>query len=148
VEESGMWYGEYSHTLDDKERFILPAKFRDKIKTLDEKSFYMTRGLEECLFIFHKNAWIKIEESLKNISFTKQQSRSFNRLFFSGAQEFEIDVQGRVIVPQYLKEYAHIKKDIIIIGISDRIEIWDKDTWSKFYQDNRPKFEQVAENLF
>lgn len=143
-----MWYGEYIHTLDEKDRFILPAKFREKIKTLKKKKFYVTRGLEGCLFLFDQETWEMLEGKLKALSFTKQQSRFFNRLYFSGAQEIDIDSQGRINVPGYLKEFAHIQREIIIIGVSDRIEIWDKGQWEKFYRDNGKKFEEVAENLF
>jgi MraZ protein len=143
-----MWYGEFSHTLDEKSRFILPSKFRDKIKTLVDKRFYLTRGLEKCLFFFHESEWRKVEEKLQNVSFTKKDSRFFNRLLFSGAQEIEIDVQGRIIIPEYLKEFSGIKKEIIIMGVSDRIEIWDKENWKKFYQENSQKFEDISESLF
>ena len=143
-----MWYGEYFHTLDEKDRFILPAKFRDKIKTLKQKNFFITRGLDGCLFLFHQEVWATLEEKLKSLSFTKQQSRFFNRLYFSGAKEVEIDSQGRVGVPDYLKDFAQIKREIIIIGVSDRIEVWDKGRWNKFYKENEKKFEQVAEDLF
>jgi MraZ protein len=148
VEESGMWYGEYTHTLDDKDRFILPAKFREKIKALKQKKFYITRGLDGCLFLFEHQTWVGLEEKLKSLSFAKQQSRSFNRLYFSGAQEIDLDSQGRITVPDYLKEFAQIKREIIIIGVADRIEIWDKESWNKFYQENRKKFEEAAENIF
>lgn len=143
-----MWYGEFSHTLDDKDRFILPAKFREKIKELKQKKFYITRGLDGCLFLFDAQTWEKLEDKLKSLSFAKQQARSFNRLYFSGAQEVEIDAQGRVVISAYLKEFAKIKREIVIIGVSDRIEIWDKDSWSNFYQENRKNFETAAENLF
>lgn len=143
-----MWYGEYNHSLDDKDRFILPAKFREKVKSLDKKKFYITRGLDGCLFLFHQDVWDGLEEKLRAISFTKQQSRSFNRLYFSGAHEGEVDAQGRMILPQHLKEFAQIQKDIVIIGVGDRIEIWDKKTWENFYQENKKHFEEAAENLF
>lgn len=143
-----MWYGEYAHTLDDKDRFILPARFREKIKTLKKKKFYITRGLDGCLFLFADAAWKKLEEKLKSLSFVKQQSRFFNRLYFSGASEVEVDSQGRITISEYLKEFAQIKREIIIIGLADRIEVWDKSRWSKFYQENRKKFEEMAENLF
>ncbi|MDD5194356.1 MAG: division/cell wall cluster transcriptional repressor MraZ [Candidatus Omnitrophica bacterium] len=143
-----MWYGEYQHTLDDKDRFILPAKFRDKIKDVKRQKFYITRGLDGCLFFFASGVWQTLEEKLKANSFAKQQSRSFNRLYFSGAQEVELDSQGRVAIPSYLKEFAQIKKEIVIIGVADRIEIWDKQRWSGFYQENKTKFEAAAENLF
>ncbi len=143
-----MWYGEYIHTLDNKDRFILPAKFRDKLKTLEEKKLYITRGLDGCLSLYAKKAWKQLEEKLESLSFTKQQSRSFNRLLFSGASEIDVDAQGRIILPEYLKEFAQIKREIVIIGVVNRIEIWDKNSWNKFYQENRKKFEEMAENLF
>ena len=143
-----MWYGEYIHTLDDKDRFIFPAKFREKVKTFKKRTFYVTRGLEGCLFFFSHDVWGTLEEKLKSLSFAKQQSRFFNRLYFSGAQEVEIDSQGRVAIPAYLKEFAQIKKEIAIIGVADRIEIWDKHRWDEFYHENKKRFEEVAENLF
>ncbi|MBU2102507.1 MAG: division/cell wall cluster transcriptional repressor MraZ [Candidatus Omnitrophota bacterium] len=143
-----MWYGEYQHTLDDKDRFILPAKFRARIKSSRKQKFFLTRGLDGCLFFFSQDVWQNLEEKLKGISFAKQQSRSFNRLYFSGAQEVDIDTQGRVAIPGYLKEFAQIKKEIVIIGVADRVEIWDKLRWNDFYQQNKVKFEEVAENIF
>ncbi len=143
-----MWYGEYAHTLDDKDRFILPAKFREKIKTFESRKFYLTRGLDGCLFLFHESVWKELEDKLRNLSFTRQQSRFFNRLYFSGASEIEVDVQGRITLAEYLKEFAGIGRDIVIVGIADRIEIWDKMRWNKFYQENKKKFEDMAENLF
>lgn len=142
-----MWYGEYFHSLDSKDRFILPSKFREKIKNLKVKKFYITRGLDGCLFLFAYDAWKQNEDKLKDVSFTKKQSRFFNRLYFSGAQEIEFDSQGRSVLPQYLKEYASISKDIVIVGIADRIEIWDKKKWESFYEDNKKKFEEIAEGL-
>lgn len=142
-----MWYGEYTHCLDAKDRFVLPAKFREKVRQLENKKFYVTRGLDGCLFIFTYEVWKGLENKLKSVSFTKQQSRSFNRIYFSGAQEVEFDSQGRAVVPQYLKDFASIKKDIVIIGVADRIEVWDKKRWEKFYAENRDKFEETAESL-
>lgn len=143
-----MWYGEFTHTLDSKERFVLPAKFREKVKKMKHKTFYLTRGLDGCLFLFPQEVWKKLEEKLQSVSFTREQSRNFNRLYFSGAQEVEIDAQGRLILPGYLKEYAGIKKEILIIGVGDRIEIWDREKWGEFYARNRQRFEEMAEGLF
>ena len=140
-----MWYGEYKRSLDAKDRFVLPAKFRDKLKQLENKKFFVTRGLEGCLFIFAYDEWKRLETKLKEIPFTKQQSRSFNRLYFSGAQEIEFDSQGRAILPEYLKEYADINKEIVIVGIADRIEVWDAKRWENFYAENKKKFEDIAE---
>lgn len=143
-----MWYGEYSHSLDEKNRFVLPSRFRQKIEREKIKKFYLTRGLEECLFMFAEKDWLKIEEKFSSLSFTKLKARFFNRLYFSGAYETGIDSQGRILIPDYLKEYAHIDKEIVIIGVSDRIEIWDKLHWKKFYEENRKNFEEMAENIF
>lgn len=143
-----MWYGEYLHTLDEKDRFILPAKFREKVKTLDKKKFFITRGLDGCLFLVFQDAWEELENKLKALSFTKKQSRSFNRLYFSGAVESDIDSQGRVTLPEFLKEFAQIQREVMIVGVADRIEIWSKDRWNKFYQENKKRFEEMAEDLF
>jgi len=143
-----MWYGEYAHTLDEKSRFVLPAKFRDKIKQLTERRFYLTRGLERCLFFYHQEAWLKLEAQLKVPSFTDRDSRSFNRIIFSGVQEIALDGQGRVVIPDYLKSFAAIKKDVIIVGVSERIEIWDKISWNRFFAENSKKFEDISERLF
>ncbi|MCM8819972.1 MAG: division/cell wall cluster transcriptional repressor MraZ [Candidatus Omnitrophica bacterium] len=143
-----MWYGEYTHTLDDKDRFVLPAKFREKIKDLKLKKFFLTKGLERCLFLFSCDVWEKIEEKLKSLPFTKKESRFFDRFYFGSAQEIEIDRQGRISIPVYLKEFAKIKKNIIIVGIADRIEIWAKEEWDNFCKTNQEKFEEIAENLF
>jgi len=143
-----MWYGEHNHTLDSKDRFILPAKFREKLKTLKKKKFYITRGLDGCLSLYAEEAWKQLEEKLATLSFTKKQSRSFNRLLFSGASEIEVDTQGRVTVPEYLKSFAQIKREIVIIGVVNRIEVWDRKVWDSFYQHNKKCFEEMAENLF
>ncbi|MCM8773115.1 MAG: division/cell wall cluster transcriptional repressor MraZ [Candidatus Omnitrophica bacterium] len=118
-----MWYGEYTHSLDVKDRFVLPAKFREKIRERKISNFYITRGLDGCLFIFSEDVWRGLEEKLKSFSITKQQARVFNRIYFSGALEVSPDSQGRITLPLYLKEFAGIKKDIVIIGVSYRIEI-------------------------
>lgn len=143
-----MWYGEYLHSLDEKNRFILPSRFRLEIKKENIKKFYLTRGLDGCLFMLAEGDWKKLEDKFRSLSFTKQQARSFNRLYFSGAIEVEPDSQGRVLIPDYLKEFAQIKRDIVIIGVSDRMEIWAKSSWTKFYETNRENFEEMAENIF
>ena len=143
-----MWYGEYLHSLDGKNRFVLPARFRQEINKQKLKRFYFTRGLDGCLFMFTEADWHKLEDRFKSLPVTKQQARSFNRILFSGAQELEPDSQGRVLIPDYLKEFAGITKDIVIIGVSDRIEIWAKKRWHDFYAKNRTNFEEMAENIF
>ncbi len=142
-----MFYGEYLHTIDRKGRLILPAKFREVAKNNFIEKFFVTRGLDKCLFMFSEEEWRSQETKFKAISFTKQQARTFNRLYFSGAAEVLADKQGRILLPQYLKEFAEIKRDVIIVGVSNRIEIWSKDKWQAFYGSSRQSFEEIAEKL-
>ena len=142
-----MFYGEYSHSIDRKGRLILPAKFRDVCKEYGVDRFFITRGLDKCIFMFSSEEWRVQEQKFKSMSFTKQESRQFNRMFFSGAVDVVPDRQGRFIVPQYLKDYAYIKRDAVVIGISNRIEIWDKTGWDEFHKKSISSFEQTAENL-
>lgn len=142
-----MFYGEYIHTIDRKGRLILPAKFRDVAKSHFIEKFYVTRGLDTCLFMFSEEEWRTQESKFKAIPFTKQQARVFNRLYFSGAAEIIFDTQGRVLLPQYLKEFAQIKREVVVVGVSNRIEIWSKDKWEEFYGNSRQSFEEIAEKL-
>ena len=142
-----MFYGEYTHSIDRKGRLIMPARFRDISKDNGIEKFFVTRGLDKCLFMFSDEEWKSQEQKFKNMSFTKQEARSFNRMFFSGAVEAMPDKQGRFIIPQYLKDFAGIKRDTVIIGISNRIEIWDTHTWADFYKNSSGVFEQTAEKI-
>ena len=142
-----MFYGEFEHSIDRKGRLILPAKFREIAKNQFVEKFFVTRGLDKCLFMFSEEEWRSQENKFKTMSFTKQQSRTFNRLLFSGAQEVAFDKQGRILLPQYLKDFADIKRDVMIVGVSNRIEIWAKDNWNDFYVNSRQSFEEIAEKL-
>ena len=142
-----MFYGEYIHNLDNKDRFVLPSKFRNIANEQKLKIFYLTRGLDKCLFLFPITEWKKLEESFKNLPFTKSESRAFNRLFFSGAVQIKFDSLGRATIPVYLKEFAQIRREIVIIGISNRIEIWGRDIWESYYRINKEKFESIAQDL-
>ena len=142
-----MFYGEYLHSIDRKGRLILPAKFREAAKANFIEKFFVTRGLDKCLFMFSEEEWRSQEQKFKAISFTKQQARTFNRLYFSGAVEVIVDKQGRILLPQYLKDFAEIKREVMIVGVSNRIEIWAKDKWQEFYGSSRQSFEEIAEKL-
>ena len=142
-----MFYGEYIHTLDNKDRFILPSKFRSILKEKKIKKLYLTRGLDNCLFIFPDFEWKRIEDSLKTLPLTKQNARIFNRIFFSGAVEIVLDSVGRLTIPQYLKEFAHINKEIVLIGVAFRIEIWAKELWVEFYKKHKELFDKISEDL-
>ena len=142
-----MFYGEYLHSIDRKGRLILPAKFREVAKSNFIERFFVTRGLDKCLFMFSEEEWRTQEAKFKAISFTKQQARIFNRLYFSGAVEIIADRQGRILLPQYIKDFAQIKRDVVIVGVSNRIEIWAKDKWEEFYKSSQPSFEEISEKL-
>lgn len=135
--------GEYKHSLDTKGRIIVPSKFRE---LLDEQ-FVITRGLDRCLFAYTEDEWNRIEEKLKQLPLTKKDARKFTRLFFSGATNVEVDKQGRINIPQNLRDYAGLSKDCTIIGVSSRIEIWDSSTWEDFYTESEENFEDIAEDL-
>lgn len=142
-----MFYGEYEHTLDTKGRVIIPAKFRELFKENYVEKFFITRGLDQCLFVFTEEAWKTQEKKFRELSFTKTEARKFNRLYFSGACEVIADKQGRILIPDYLKSYAVIKEDVVIIGVSDRIEIWGREKWKEFFEQNKGQFEDLAEKL-
>ena len=137
-----MFIGEYQHALDSKNRIIIPSKFRDEFGS----SFFMTKGLDGCLYGFTLEEWKKLEEKLKALPLTNKDARSFTRFFFSGAAEIEIDKQGRALIPQNLIEYAMIGKEIITIGVSSRIEIWSKEKWSSYNEQNI-NYDEIAENM-
>ena len=142
-----MFYGEYEHALDKKGRLILPAKIRETAKSHYIEKFFITRGLDDCLFMFAEEEWKTQEAKFKVMSFTKAEARKFNRLYFSGAVEIVFDRQGRVLIPKYLKEFAGIKHNVMIIGVSNRIEIWDVDKWKEFYNTEKGSFNKISENL-
>jgi len=142
-----MFYGEYEHTIDRKGRLIIPAKFRQALKAHDVTSLFLTRGLDGCLFLFPESEWRTAEARFKQIPFTKSEGRKFNRLFFSGADEVAVDRLGRLLVPRTLKEFAEIKQDVVIVGVSTRMEVWAKDKWHAFYESSRQSFEEVAERV-
>ena len=138
-----MFIGEYRHTLDNKNRVIMPAKFREQIGG----SFVMTKGLDNCLFIYSMDEWNNIEDKLKGLPMTSKDARAFVRFFFAGATECEIDKQGRTLIPNNLKEFAKIDKDVVIIGVSTRIEFWSLEEWNKFNTDANISYEDVAEKM-
>ena len=141
-----MFMGEYHHTIDEKGRLILPAKFRTE---LGEK-FIITRGLdaEKCLYVYSMNDWNRIVSKLNTLPFTKKDARIFVRTFFSGATECESDRQGRINITSPLVSYADLQKDCVVIGANDRIEIWSKERWDNFFDANSEMVEEIAEHLF
>ncbi len=138
-----MFMGEYQHTIDTKGRMIVPAKFREGLG----EQFVLTRGLDQCLFGYPMNEWKLIEEKLKALPLTKKDARAFTRFFFSGATECELDKQGRVNIASSLLNYAKLEKECVVIGVSNRIELWSKVIWEQYTEEQEDSFAEIAENM-
>lgn len=138
-----MFTGEYQHGVDEKGRMIVPAKFREVLGEI----FMMTKGLDNCLFVYPQTEWNTLENKLKNLPFTNKDARAFARFFFSGAVECEMDKQGRILINSNLREYAGIQKDVVIIGVGTRIEIWAKETWEGYSTETEKSYEELAEKM-
>ena len=138
-----MLIGEYEHSLDAKGRLIMPAKLREDIG----EKFIVTKGLDGCLFGFSQTEWTNFEEKLKTLPLTNKNARDFVRFFLSGATECEIDKQGRFLIASNLREYANMEKEIAIIGVGTRIEIWDKEKWKAYNSEENISADEIAENM-
>lgn len=139
------FYGEYFHTLDGKNRLFIPAKLR---KALGKgEKLILSRGLDSCLFLFPQDEWQNLELKAKALPITDRGARAFTRHLFSGASLCTVDSQGRIPFPSNLKEYAGISKDVVIIGVSSRIEIWAKEKWEKYFKDTEDRVDDIAERL-
>ncbi|MBT2722551.1 division/cell wall cluster transcriptional repressor MraZ [Neobacillus sp. C211] len=138
-----MFMGEYHHSIDNKGRMIVPSKFRDELGEM----FIITRGLDQCLFGYPISEWELIEEKLKGLPLTKKDARAFTRFFFSGATESELDKQGRINIPAPLLQYAKLEKECVILGVSNRIEIWSKQIWEDYFSQSEESFAEIAENM-
>ncbi|MDF2670288.1 MAG: cell division protein MraZ [Paenibacillus sp.] len=138
-----MFMGEYQHSVDEKGRMIIPAKFRDALGP----QFVVTRGLDNCLFVYPKEEWAILEQKLKSLSLMKSDARAFTRFFFSGATECELDKQGRINIPNTLCEYANLDKDCVVLGVSNRVEIWSKQVWASYFKQSESSFNEIAEKL-
>jgi MraZ protein len=137
-----MFIGEYQHAIDNKNRMIIPSKFREALG----EAFVLTKGLDGCLYAYPMDEWKILEEKLKKLPLTNKDARAFVRFFFSGANEVDIDKQGRSLIPQNLLEYADIKKEIVSIGVSTRIEIWSKEKWGEYNSQNLD-YDGIAEKM-
>lgn len=138
-----MLMGEYKHNIDAKGRLIMPAKFRNDLGT----TFILTRGLDGCLFGYPKNEWSILEEKLKQLPLAKKEARAFTRFFYSAATECELDKQGRINIPQTLRDHADLEKTCHVIGVSDRIEIWSETKWNDFSAEAEESFDEISENM-
>ena len=138
-----MLIGEYEHSLDVKGRLIMPAKLRED---MGEK-FIITKGLDGCLFGFSQTEWSNFEEKLKTLPLTNKNARDFVRFFLSGAIECEVDKQGRFLIASNLREYANMEKDVVIIGVGTRLEIWNKEKWKQYNSEENISADEIAENM-
>ncbi|NMA84207.1 MAG: division/cell wall cluster transcriptional repressor MraZ [Epulopiscium sp.] len=138
-----MFMGEYNHSIDPKGRFIVPAKFREQLG----ERFIVTKGLDGCLFVYPLEEWNLFEQKLKTLPLTSRDARKFTRFFFAGAVECEVDKQGRILLPSNLREYAELSKEAILIGVSTRVEIWSKETWDAYNQEDDFDVSDLADKM-
>lgn len=138
-----MFIGEFQHSIDEKGRLSVPAKFRDELA----KGCILTRGLDGCLWLYGLEEWEKISEEVAKLPITSKNARSFSRFILSGAMDLKADKIGRIIIPKYLSDYAQIKSKVIVTGMSNRLELWAEEKWNSFKMEMENNSEEVAENL-
>ncbi len=138
-----MFIGEYAHTLDPKGRLAVPAKFRIALKG----GAVITRGLDNCLFLYTLEEWQKLAEKLAALPLSQSNARAFARLMLAGAMDADVDAQGRVIVPEYLRRFAGLQKDVVVAGLYNRLEIWDKAQWTAYQTKAEAGSEEIAERM-
>ena len=138
-----MFIGEYSHSIDPKKRLAVPSKFRADLKN----KVVITRGLDKCLFIYPMKVWTELAVKLGTMPVGESSTRSFVRLMLAGAVDVEVDSQGRILVPDYLKKYAGLKKDVIVAGLYNRLEIWDEKKWNEYKNKAEKNTDEIAEQL-
>lgn len=143
VNKKDMFIGEYKHTIDDKNRISLPAKFRKELG----KKIVVSRGLDNCLFLFTSKAWEAISQETAKLGHMQVESRGFNRFLFSGATDIEVDSMGRILLPDYLRSFAGLKSSVIFAGVHNRIEIWDDKRWDGYKKRIESEAENMAEKL-
>ena len=139
-----MLMGEYHHNIDEKSRLIIPAKFRSELG----ERFVITKGLDKCLFVYSENEWNKLMQKVSSLQFTKKNVRAFERTFVGGASLIEFDKQGRINITSPLVHYANIKKECVIIGVSERLEIWSREEFESYMKENEENLEEITENIF
>lgn len=138
-----MFIGEYEHTLDDKSRVSLPRQFRTGLG----RKVVMTRGLDNCLFVYSRSSWEKVAAKLQELSFAQADTRGFNRFILSGAAEVEVDSAGRVLIPEHQRAFAGLSKNCVFAGVSDRVEVWDAARWNDYKAAIEKKADALAEKL-
>lgn len=138
-----MFIGEYSHNLDDKGRVAIPVKFRNELK----KGAVVTRGLDNCLFLYTKTEWQELAQKLAALPISQANSRAFARLMLAGAMDVELDKQGRIVLPEYLRSFASLKKGVVLAGLYNRLELWDEEIWKKYKELTESESGSIAEKM-
>jgi MraZ protein len=138
-----MLLGEYTHTLDDKNRLTLPVKFKSELG----KKVVVTRGLDSSLFVYSQAEWQKITDKLSQLSMTDANSRGFSRFFLAGASEVQLDKAGRILVPEHLKEFAKLGKEVVATGVQSRVELWDARAWKSYSKKMEKDGDMMASKL-
>lgn len=138
-----MFIGEYHHALDDKGRVQVPVKFRAELA----KGAVVTRGLDNCLFVYTKSEWTKLADKLATLPISQAKSRAFSRLMLAGAMELDIDRQGRAVLPEYLRTFALLKKKVVVAGLYNRLELWDAAIWARYRAGTEKQSSDIAETL-
>jgi MraZ protein len=138
-----MFIGEYNHNLDDKGRLAIPAKFRSLLK----KGAVVTKGLDNCLFLYTKEQWAEMAPKFAGLPISQSKTRAFARHMLAGAMDLEFDNQGRITLPEYLRKFSGLKKKIIIAGLYNHLEIWDEDSWNSYKENTEKNSNQIAEEL-
>lgn len=138
-----MFIGEYSHSLDIKGRLAVPARFRKRLS----QGAVVTRGLDNCLFLYPQKEWLKLAEKLASLPISQAKSRAFARLMLAGAMDVKIDRQGRILIPDYLRQYAGLQKQTVIAGLYNRLEIWDQEIWNKYKTKTEKDSGEIAEAM-
>lgn len=138
-----MFIGEYSHKIDQKGRLAVPAKFRRVLK----EGAIVTRGLDNCLFLYTKKEWNKLADKLSKLPISQSNTRAFSRLMLAGAMDVEVDKQGRIIIPDYLRKFAGLSKNTVVAGLLNRLEIWDEAKWNTYKKNTERESNQIAEAL-
>ncbi|MBO5412832.1 MAG: division/cell wall cluster transcriptional repressor MraZ [Clostridia bacterium] len=138
-----MLIGEYEHSIDTKGRLIMPSKLKEDIG----EKFVVTKGLDGCLFVYSQTEWKTFEDKLRAFPLTNKDARALVRFFLAGAMECEIDKQGRFLIPGNLREFAGLEKEVVVIGVLDKIEIWSKDKWLKYSEEENSSVDEIAEKM-
>jgi MraZ protein len=141
--QKAVFIGAFQHTLDPKGRLFIPARFREGLGP----SFVATKGLDRCLFLYANSEWEQLEQKLRKLPFARAEARAFARLFFSGAAVLEADKQGRVLLPAHLRDYARLEREVMVIGVSSRVEVWARAEWERYSGEAGEAYEEIAAKL-